>query len=144
MSNLNVKSCSMCGKIFKPRGYPFCPDCMEKIDDDYIAVRDYLYKEPRAGIQEILENTDVQEKRLLYLVRSGRVSFAEGVDSGVKCESCGKPIPGGTICKSCQSKISGTLSGAAAGIAPKPKTDPGASKKSGVRMHIDDRVNKRD
>lgn len=138
---MNVRSCVLCNRLFKPRGYPYCPDCVTKIDEDYIKVRDYLYKVPTAGVQQVLEETDVDEKRLFYLIRSGRVTFAEGADTGLRCESCGKQISSGTICKECQEKLAKSLDS----VRPAPKKEPPKKddKKSGIRMHIDDRI-KRD
>lgn len=138
---LNVRSCPRCSKLFKHRGYPLCPDCIAKVDDDYITVRDYLYKNPQAGIQEIVDNTEVDYKSVSYLVRTGRLTFADGVDTGVHCESCGANITSGSLCPECVNKFNQ----AAADWAPKaPEVTPQRKTKiqdvKGSKMHIAERI----
>lgn len=138
---MNVKSCPKCSRLFKYRGFPLCPDCVARVDEDYITVRDYLYKHPLAGIQEVVEETGVDSKSVFFLVRTGRLTFADGVDTGIRCESCGKIIPTGTLCSQCMQKITRSISAPTEQEPPKPTDNkkPEDQKKF-VKMHITDRI----
>ena len=137
MSNLNVRNCAMCNKMFKYKGSPLCPSCIQKADDAYVTVRDYLYENPHAGIAEVNEGTEVDEKLILHLIRSGRVTFSADADTGIHCSSCGRPIARGTLCDRCAKQMSDTLKS----VLPKQKEGgtPASSKTRGVRMHTADR-----
>ncbi len=143
MSNtLGVRNCAMCSRMFKYKGNPLCPACIQRLDKEYVVVRDYLYDHPTAGIQELAEETKIEESAILHMVRTGRLTFAEGVDTGIHCTSCGRPITRGTMCDSCSRKMSQTLAGALPpGMRnPQEKKPPESSKaQRGVRMHTADR-----
>ncbi len=104
-------------------------------------VRDYLYAHPSAGIRELSEETEVDEAAILHMVRTGRLEFAEGVDTGLHCSSCGRTIMRGTMCQSCAAKMSQTLSSALPpSMREGAKKPPESSKAShGIRMHTADR-----
>lgn len=139
--DLNVRTCSLCSKMYKYKGNPICPACLKRLDDDYVIVRDYLYDHPQAGIQELAEETEVDEKIILQMIRMGRIEFAEGVDTGIHCTSCGRPITGGTMCDSCKKKMSETLRSALPesmrGSQREESSAPSKSQKG--RIHTGDR-----
>lgn len=141
MSDLNVKICSICGKMYKYKGNPICNACLKKMDDNYVTIRDYLYDHPGAGIQELAEETEIDEKIILQMVRMGRIQFAEGADTGIHCSACGRPITEGTMCESCKKKMAQTLRSALPESMRGPqKNDPPSSGKSlKGRMHTSDR-----
>ena len=141
---LNVRTCTLCGKMYKYKGYPICPACIKQMDEDYVTARDYLYDHPGAGIQELSEETGIDEKVILQMVRMGRIQFAEGADTGVHCSSCGRPITEGTMCESCKRKMSETLRSVLPDSMRNPqKNEPiDAGKSLKGRMHTDDRRNR--
>jgi predicted amidophosphoribosyltransferase len=139
--NLNVRNCALCQKMFKYKGYDICPRCMEKVDKEYVIVRDYLYDHPGAGIQELSEETEVDEAAILHLVRTGRLVFAEGADTGIYCRQCGRPIvAAGGLCERCAAQLSKTLQGALPQREKKKDYGPMSEASRGVRMHISDRI----
>ena len=77
---------------------------MQMMDDQYKLVRDYLYDNPNAPIEEVVEETGVQEKIILYYLRDGRLQIA-GSSGLLKCEQCGAAINSGRLCEKCMSKV---------------------------------------
>ncbi len=138
--NLSVRNCALCQKMFKYKGNPVCPACVEQTDKDYITLRDYLYEHPASGVRELAEGTEISEKTILHLVRVGRITFAEGTDTGIRCSSCGKFINKGQLCDSCAKKLSQTLASAVPQKDATQDAKPTSSKTRGVRMHISDRL----
>ncbi|MDL2220637.1 hypothetical protein LJC55_03115 [Eubacteriales bacterium OttesenSCG-928-N14] len=143
-----IRQCNVCNKIFHSfSGSRTCPECLQKMDDDFIAVRDYLEKFPHATIQEVAKKTDVKEGDILRMLKEGRLILhsATGI---LLCERCDKPIHSGTLCDDCKNALSQTLSSAIEPgnarvaqdrqSAAREKTDDEilAAKKQ-QRMHVD-------
>lgn len=98
---MKVKQCSECRGIFQAyANETICPKCREKLDRDYVKVRDYLYVHPRADVPELAKETGVDEKYILNFLREERLSLAQPTDE-LRCASCGKPILKGKYCEAC-------------------------------------------
>lgn len=130
-----IKTCGFCGKLFQSLGPPHCPQCSNKLDQDFIKVREYLYSNKSAALNatEISENTGVSEKAVLYFIKEGRLARKEGGEkSGVKCAACGTPILSGKLCAKCASAWKNEAS-TMAKAAEKP--DGQTERNGGIRMH---------
>ncbi len=103
MSTLEIKKCAVCSKLFQSLGTNVCAPCSEKIDQDFHTVRDYIYNAGEdVGVKEIVENTDVPEKTVLYLLKEGRLSQKNvRLDGRLKCAVCGAEISKGKLCSKC-------------------------------------------
>lgn len=98
---MKVKQCSQCKGIFQAyANESICPRCMEKLDQDYLKVREYLYQHPLAGIPELANGTGVDEKHILNFLKAERLSLAEAPDE-LRCVSCSKPVTKGKYCDAC-------------------------------------------
>ncbi len=98
---MKIKQCTQCRNIFQAYGNEsVCPSCMEKMDQYFVKVRDYLYEHPNAGIVEIVEKTEVEEKHILSFLREERLSLKEPTGALV-CANCGEPIRKGKYCEKC-------------------------------------------
>lgn len=134
---MDLLRCRFCRKSF--RGYSaLCPECIEELDKKYIAVRNYLDKNKAANVSQVAEETGIDQKSLLYLIRDGRLSF-RGEGSEIVCMKCGAPIESGKYCERCRESLvhdlENTISSMESKIRPvgqKPadKTD------SKSKMHI--------
>lgn len=108
--------CKICGKLYQPCGFPFCNKCMQEMDDKYKIVRDYLYDNPNATIEEVAQETEVVERMIVHFLREGRISMVNA--SGLlRCETCGAPIKTGRFCAECTRKLESKLT-----KATKPET----------------------
>lgn len=132
--SLNVKKCKRCGKIFQYMGRDMCPECVEKIDDCFVMIRDYLDEHPNAGIGEVSEALEIDEKIILDFIKSGRILLKEAV---LKCMSCGRPIRCGEMCDECKAKITNKL---AAAVKSKEKEEEKIRKEREINrtggMHV--------
>lgn len=104
----NIRQCKRCRKLFNYVASPYCSRCIDAIDQEYRTVRDYIYDNPHAGISEISEATEVEERTILQLLREGRLEL-DSASSALKCERCATNIQTGRYCDSCQMQLSNEL-----------------------------------
>ncbi|MEA5058890.1 MAG: MerR family transcriptional regulator [Clostridia bacterium] len=101
---MQLMKCKWCGRPFQSIGVGFCPKCLQELDDQYKPVRDYLYDNPNATIDEVVEATGVSQRVILYYLRDGRLQMVNS--SGLlRCEQCGAPINSGRFCEKCTNKV---------------------------------------
>ena len=99
-----IKKCNYCGKPFNSVGAELCAACTAKVDDAYIKARKYIYQNPGAKFASIVEDAEISEKALRYLVDTGRLEVKKP-GSGRGCKICGAETPYGTLCESCRLKM---------------------------------------
>jgi len=108
---MDIIQCKFCKRPFQTINSKICPSCLEQIDKDFIVVRDYIYDNKKADIDEVSENTGVNKAIVLHLLREGRLQIVS-VESGsalLFCEVCKKPISKGRLCESCRTDVSSTM-----------------------------------
>ena len=109
---MNIIQCNFCKKPFQSFGGRICSICLEKIDRDFITVRDYIYENKHADMDTVSEETEVPKQIILHLLKEGRliIDEPEGESSGIlMCEVCKKPINSGRMCKNCKDKVANTM-----------------------------------
>lgn len=126
---MNIIQCKFCKKPFVPISGTICPDCMQQLDKDVIAIRDYIDENPRSNIDQISEDTEIPTARIMYLIKEERIIIdsPDGTGGGLlKCESCGAPINTGRLCDRCKKELAEKMKGAASHgrAAPAAKNDP--------------------
>ncbi|HEX3023226.1 MAG TPA: MerR family transcriptional regulator [Lachnospiraceae bacterium] len=99
----DLKVCKRCKKTFTYYGigYQYCPTCKEKDEEDFQKVKEYIRDHGIATVNEVVEETGVDEKRIHEYLREGRLEIPEGSSYYLKCERCGKDITSGRFCASC-------------------------------------------
>lgn len=103
---MDVRNCKDCGKIFNYlSGAPLCPACMKKLDDKYSIVKEYIYDNPGASIQQVSEENGVSVGQLKKWVREERLAFSEDSLVGLECENCGTMIRTGRFCNRCKDSM---------------------------------------
>ena len=104
---MEVKNCKSCGRLFNYIGAttPLCPQCMKKLDDKYEAVKQYIYDNPRANINQVSEDMEVSVPQIQRWIREERLSFSEDSAIGLECEKCGTMIRTGRFCATCKGKM---------------------------------------
>lgn len=103
---MEVRNCKGCGKLFNYiGGTPLCPHCMKQLEEKYAQVKEYIYDNPGATINEVSEENDVSVNQIKKWVREERLSFSDDSPVGIACESCGKTIKTGRFCKECKIKV---------------------------------------
>lgn len=111
---LNYKTCSYCGRIFQSSRSSSCPECVRKMEDQFKIIKEYLYQHPRASVEEVSNETEIDEKLILHFLREGRLEMV-AADGFLICEKCGESITSGRLCKKC----SDTLAHALGSVLPK-------------------------
>ena len=107
----NIIQCSICKKPFQSYGGRICGNCLEKIDKDFIIVRDYIYDHKRADMDTVSEETGVPKQIIMHLLKEGRLVIDDPDEKGgvLFCEVCKKPISTGRMCKDCKEKVATTM-----------------------------------
>lgn len=98
--------CEFCGKPFNNIAVKLCAPCSKIIEETYTKTRRFMYQNPtKCNFINIIEEIEVPEKALSYLINKGRIEIANRAGSGAKCRACGKEMNSGSICESCMSKL---------------------------------------
>ena len=108
---MDIIQCKFCKRPFQSINSKICPSCLEQIDKDFIVVRDYIYDNKKADIDEVSEETGVNKAIVLHLLREGRLQIVSAESSGglLFCEVCKKPISKGRLCEACRNDVSSTM-----------------------------------
>ena len=62
---MDVRNCRGCGRLFNYlQGPHLCPACMQKLEEKFSQVKDYLEDNPHATIPEIAKTMKCQQDRL--------------------------------------------------------------------------------
>ncbi|ABX40636.1 flagellar protein [Lachnoclostridium phytofermentans] len=121
---MDVRNCRSCGKLFNYlSGVQFCPACMRELDKKFEVVKNYIYDNPKANIQEVAEVNEVTVQQLRQWVREERLAFSEDSLVGLECENCGTMIRTGRFCNLCKDKLVNTLGSAYKTDDPKGSKD---------------------
>ena len=139
---MDVQCCKECGKIFNASRPGVCSNCRGKEHESLILVTDSLRDEPGQSVEELSENTEVEEKQIMQFIRDGRIA-SDAVVGTVSCGRCGKPAESLAVrlCQKCKGdlqKASASLmnkpasaSSGASGAEPEP--EPGPAKRASTR-----------
>ncbi len=129
---VSISQCKECKRLYQSFGSSYCPDCAQKLEDNFELVRKYIYDNPNANVVETSQETGVSERDILYFLKEGRLSLAEG-DGLLLCENCGRSVNTGRYCEQCKRIFEKELS--AVYVDPANKKQ---NRASGLgKMHID-------
>ena len=134
---MTIIQCKICHKPFQSLGNNTCPDCVEKIDRDFMTVRDYIYDNPNTKIDEVSKETGVEKAVILQLLKEGRLKL-DTPDAGgsLVCYICKKPISTGRMCPECKQKVASTMSKSIdTGKPPEPDKKELKASKHNAKMH---------
>ena len=132
---MEFRQCDFCRLPYQSVGNKICSDCLMKLDDDFIQIREYLYEHDRAGIEEVSEATGVSRKSILYLLKEERLIVGDenGNSGGIlKCESCKRPINTGRICLPCKKEVLSAIQESVTAVR-RPKQRKEESEKESAR-----------
>ncbi len=109
---MEVINCRGCGRLYNAVGSSrkrLCPQCMNKLEEKFAQVKEFLRENPKSSIEVVSKENDVSVKQIKQWVKEERLTFVEGGASGITCEKCGKMIHTGRFCNECKFKIGNTL-----------------------------------
>ena len=67
-----LRNCARCGKVHQ---YPskYCKECLEDMQETFEKVRNYLYANPNATVEQVHVNTGVERKRIREFIREDKL-----------------------------------------------------------------------
>ncbi len=105
---MKVRTCEECGRLLGEGVSELCPQCYDSLDADFDRIRSFLDQNPGLSCNEIAEALDIKVRRVLRLLRSGRL---EGLKvTGLSCARCQQPIAAGVLCPACADTVRRELS----------------------------------
>ncbi|OCL27645.1 hypothetical protein U472_03590 [Orenia metallireducens] len=69
---MELRNCKICGKVFIKRYNELCDKCHQEQEEKYIKVKDYLWDNSKATIDEIHQATGISKNIIRKFVREGR------------------------------------------------------------------------
>jgi len=133
----NLKNCKRCGKLFLKVTRQICPDCLQQEEEEFSKVKDYLDENPSSSVAKVSSETGVSQNQIKKFIREGRLLSSKYSGVSTECQRCGKEISEGKYCDSCQNDLQ---KGFEAASQKEKKEEP----KTGGKIHIKDRLNRRD
>lgn len=121
---MDVQSCKECGRIFNASKPGLCQKCKSKESDALALVTDSLRDEPGQSVEELSENTGVDEKLIMKFIREGKIA-SDAIIGTVSCGRCGKPAE--SLAMRLCPKCSADLQKASAALMTKPVPEPAPS-----------------
>ena len=113
---MEVKICKGCKRMFNYiTGPVMCAACKDKLEDDFVDVKDYIRKNPGCSMQMVADECEVPIAQIKEWVREERLQFTNAAGSGITCEKCGSAIPTGRFCDFCKKEMAQNL---ARGLTP--------------------------
>ena len=136
---MDVKNCRGCGRLFNyiGGGYYYCPACMERLDEKFKEVKNYINKNPKATIPQISKDNEVSIMQIERWVREERLVFSDDSPIGIECERCGATIKSGRFCAQCKDAIQKGLGSIYR--EDKPGVEPRGNRSADARMRFLDK-----
>lgn len=97
-----LRNCPQCGKVFMYMVRNLCPACIDLEEKQYEEVCAYLRKNTGAQVDQIVEDTGVDETKVLRWMREGRLVSTDSSGRPVLvCQRCGRQVEKGNLCPKC-------------------------------------------
>ena len=77
---MEVRNCRGCGKLYNYIGGPYrnlCPNCIEKIEEKYLEVKEYIQDHHNATMTEVAEECDVSTRQIEQWIIDERLVIAD-------------------------------------------------------------------
>lgn len=110
-----LANCSNCGKLINSAApNALCSECAAEREQEYQAIKDYLFLRPNARADEVVRETGISFQLVREFWEGGRLKGEARTAAGSQrtCQGCGAPISAGSHCSRCRATISRTSSDA--------------------------------
>jgi len=135
----NVWACRNCRKLFNSLfGKQICPACEEKMEKDLAKVKDYLWNNKGASLNEVGRECDVNPQQIRQWLKEERIQLMDGSVIDLFCDGCGAPITSGRFCNKCKGQTQAAFGSIVAANAPKPAA-PARPEKDSPKMRFLDK-----
>jgi len=130
---MHLKNCTRCGNLYSSSHQTLCPECLEKDEEDFKKVRNFVKDNPKVAIEVVVEATGVPEEQIREYVRNGRLDVAYFAGPVLHCARCGKPISSGDYCVLCQKELSETFTSGTSKPSPTEEAEKNKSRSKFAR-----------
>ncbi|TDX58892.1 hypothetical protein [Orenia marismortui] len=72
---MGLKKCENCGKVFVSKSQNLCNDCYQEELEKYRMLRDYLWENSQASIEELANATGISPKLIRKFIREDRFNL---------------------------------------------------------------------
>ena len=108
---MDVRNCKNCKRLFNYLGGDqICPACKEELENKFTQVRDYVWDNKNATMEQIAADNDVSVKQIKQWIREERLVLTDDSPISIECEVCGAPIKTGRYCAKCKKDIESNIS----------------------------------
>jgi flagellar operon protein (TIGR03826 family) len=106
-----LRNCKKCNRIFSYlAGAPICPECQKEEEKIFDEVSMYVRDHSGVPMTVVAKELDVPYDKIMKYVRDGRLQIKESGGAVLnRCERCGKEIPSGRYCQSCEQGLARAL-----------------------------------
>lgn len=132
----DVRNCRKCGRIYNYiAGAPICPACKQLEEDDFQAVKRYLYENPGATLTQVSTDLEMSVEKIKRFLKEGRLEITDDEGNMVlECETCGRSIKTGRLCAECERSLASGFKSAASQIKSEIDSQAASNPKSlGIR-----------
>ena len=99
---MQIANCPKCGKVFTKMSNPVCDKCTKEENEQFERIRVFLEENPTSTVSEICDAIPgVTPKKIMKLVRDGRLEPIISLEGLITCEKCGRAIKSGRYCDKC-------------------------------------------
>ena len=109
-NTMDVKNCKICKRLFNAlSGQKICPTCLNKLEDKFKEVKEYIRENKNCTINEVSEQMEIPVHQIKQWIREERLTFSEDSVGGIECEKCGTFIRAGRYCAKCKNELLNAL-----------------------------------
>lgn len=127
----NIRVCRWCRRMYSGFGN-HCPECVEKLDEAFVTVRAYLDNHRGANAHKVADETGVDIKIILQLLKDERLSEYTG--ERFWCEVCHKEIKSGRFCDKCKRMMQAALQSKSKPAEPREIETPRSAREHGRKV----------
>lgn len=82
-------------------GYYICPKCGSVYMDNLARAKAFLYRNPNATFEELVEGTELPEETIKFFIEHGYIVIPSSNKNFKNCKKCGRFIIKGRYCSLC-------------------------------------------
>lgn len=82
-----------------------CPTCGHTAYDDWGRVREYLYSHKYATALDVSNELGIPRGTINQMLREEKIQIADGANSLLTCQMCGRVIRSGRFCSVCEKRM---------------------------------------
>ncbi len=101
---MKLVRCKKCKKMYEFISIDnnYCPDCLNKEYERYLAVRAYIKNNPGITVRQVSDDLNVRVPLVMKYLKEEKLEILPTSNSFLKCQNCGAEIITGVYCDNCK------------------------------------------